>query len=410
MTPYTWMILGVAVVVGCLALIRIATRGRQDAGEAFRRRKGVPSVFGSEHDTSVERSEAAPTLLSSTNAAVGSIKPAATDAAQTVGTHVAAVSRSADKTTWSDRKLFSGFHGILNQDARQQVAIEPEDLPMRADQMVFGAITPGLAELLPETRARKEQQRQNLLAAGYHSRAAWINLNAVRFALVFLSIVVVLIWLNMAPPALEPWLMAMLIAAPLLCWAIPPLWVRSQAADRRIDIERGLPDVMDMLNMGVSQGLTVPSALRRVGAELAPTQPELGSELRMINQQAQVGSLSQALRNFAKRIDSPEVTSFTSLLIQSEATGTSVTRALSEYSDSMRNSLRERADSRANAASFKLLFPVALCLMPSVFLFLMGPAIVNVNDFFDNTADQLMQDRSNALDSLDVQPFSRTGA
>ncbi|MEZ6059495.1 MAG: type II secretion system F family protein [Planctomycetaceae bacterium] len=407
---YTWIIIAVAAIAGCMALFRIALRGKENSGEAFRRRKGVPSVFGTDSDSAADANVASAPLMNiaaeDRHATASPVQTPTAAAAQGSPT----VARVSGNSTWGDRKLFSGFRGILNDDGNGLASIEPEQLPMNEDQMVFGSLTPGLAELLPETKARRETQRQNLLAAGFQSRAAWINLNAIRFSLVFLSIVVVLIWLNMAPPALEPWLMAALIAAPLLAWAVPPLWVSAKAADRRIDIERGLPDVMDMLNMGVSQGLTVPSALRRVGHELSSSQPALASELKMVNQQTAVGSLSQALKNFAKRIDSPEVSSFTSLLIQSEATGTSVTRALSEYSDSMRNSLRERADSRANAASFKLLFPVALCLMPSVFLFLLGPAIVNVNDFLDNTANQLMNDRSDALDSLDVQPYSRNGS
>jgi tight adherence protein C len=93
-------------------------------------------------------------------------------------------------------------------------------------------------------------------------------------------------------------------------------------------------------------------------------------------------------------------------LTQSETTGTSIAQALKDYSDSMRNSLRERADARANAASFKLLFPTTLCLMPSVFLFLLGPAIVDMNDFFDNTAGTLTQGRDDAVQSLDRQPVA----
>jgi len=108
-------------------------------------------------------------------------------------------------------------------------------------------------------------------------------------------------------------------------------------------------------------------------------------------------------------MDSTEVNAFTSLLIQSEATGTSVSRALTDYSDSMRSTMRERADSRANAASFKLLFPTVLCLMPSVFMFLLGPAVVSLSDFADNTANELLDSRDNAINTLDqgqqvVQP------
>jgi Flp pilus assembly protein TadB len=301
--------------------------------------------------------------------------------------------------------LFSDFDGILGSDAGSALKRpRPEELPMSEDDMVFGSVTPALAEMLPESESRREVQRQNLAAAGLHSRAAWINLNAVRFVLAFLTLVIGGFWLLMAPPQLETYLLSFVVLGPLMMWALPPLLVSSKANERRIDIERGLPDVLDMLNMAVSQGLTVAASLRRISSEIASIHPALAMELCIVNQQARVGSLNYALLGFSQRIDSPEVTSFIALLIQSETTGTGISQALGDYSDSMRNSLRERADSRANAASFKLLFPTTLCLMPSVFLFLLGPAIVDMNDFFENTAGTVTQGRDDAVQSLDRQP------
>ncbi|MBL8818646.1 MAG: type II secretion system F family protein [Planctomyces sp.] len=321
----------------------------------------------------------------------------------------------ARPSTWSDRRLFSDFRGIVGDELTDLVKPDPEELPIRDDEYVFGPITPSLAQLLPETAARREIQRKSLLGAGYRSRASWLNLTATRFVLAFFSLISIGFWLIMAPPSLEPWLLAMVVVVPMLMWAIPPLVVSVKASDRKIDIERGLPDVLDMLNMGVSQGLSVEQCFRRISGELSEAHPALADELRLVTQQSDVGSLSQALRNLNYRIDSPEVSSFTSLLIQSESTGTSISRALGDYSDSIRSSLKERADSRANAASFKLLFPVALCLMPSVFLFLLGPAIVQLSDFLTNGAEALNSDRQNAMDSLQQQPrldlsrFSQNG-
>ncbi|MCA9082467.1 MAG: type II secretion system F family protein [Planctomycetaceae bacterium] len=305
------------------------------------------------------------------------------------------------------RPLFAEFDGILNRrSGGPDSRIRPESLPMPEDDMVFGSVTPALAEMLPESETRRELQRKNLLAAGYHSRAAWINLNAVRFVLAFLALVISGFWLLMAPPQLEMILLGTVVLLPLLLWAVPPLVVGHQAAERRIDIERGLPDVLDMLNMGVSQGLTVPKALSRITREIAPAHPALSQELSIVSQQASVGSLSTALRGFSSRIDSPEVNSFTSLLMQAEATGTSISQALRDYSDSMRSSLRERADTQANSAAFKLLFPTTLCLMPSVFLFLLGPAIVDMTNFFDNTAGTILENRAEAVQSLELQPVA----
>lgn len=307
-------------------------------------------------------------------------------------------------STWDDRRLFRDFRGLLTDDVSSIPMPAPEELPIKDDDYLFGSLTPSIAQLLPETASRREVQRKALLGAGYFSRAAWLNLTALRFVLAFSSMVIVGFWLIMAPPQLEPWLLGALILAPLFLWALPPLMVGFKASERKIDIERGLPDVLDMMNMGVSQGLTVSQSLKRISREIHGAHPALAEELRIVSQQADVGSLPQALKNFSQRIDSPEVNSFTSLLIQSEATGTSISRALTDYSDSMRATLKERADARANAASFKLLFPVSLFLMPSVFLFLLGPAIVQMSDFFNNQARQLQQNRQDAMRSLDQQP------
>jgi tight adherence protein C len=317
--------------------------------------------------------------------------------------HVADRIKNDTRLGESSHSIFSEFQGITDADCSLN-APDPEELPIDADDLVFGVATLPLAEMLPESAARKVKQRQHLSAAGYHSRGSWLSLNAIRFVLAFLGLALVGLGLIIGPPAAEPYLLATVIAAPLMGWAIPPLLVSSKATERRADIERGLPDALDMLNMGVSQGLTVQSSLKRIGPEISPAHPALAQELQIVNQQAHIGSLNQALSNFAKRLDSPEVSSFTSLLIQSETTGTSISRALSDYSDSMRSTIRERADSRANAASFKLLFPTVLCLMPSVFMFLLGPAVVSLSDFANNTANELIDSRENAVNSLDTTP------
>ena len=80
----------------------------------------------------------------------------------------------------------------------------------------------------------------------------------------------------------------------------------------------------------------------------------------------------------------PEVDSFVSLLNQSERMGTNVSDALTEYSNTMRESLRQRTDEKANKAAFRLMFPTVLFMMPAVFGFLMGPAILELQQFFDD--------------------------
>jgi tight adherence protein C len=138
-----------------------------------------------------------------------------------------------------------------------------------------------------------------------------------------------------------------------------------------------------MLNMCVSQGLTIPEALRRIVRDLRGAYPALAQELRIVSEQAAIGNMHHALDNFSRRMDIPEVHSFTSLLTQTEKMGTSISEALATYSDNMRESLRQRADEKGNRATFQLLFPTVLCLMPAVYLFLLGPAIIDLSNFFN---------------------------
>jgi tight adherence protein C len=93
---------------------------------------------------------------------------------------------------------------------------------------------------------------------------------------------------------------------------------------------------------------------------------------------------------FSRRVDVPEVHSFTSLLVQTERMGTSISEALTEYSDNMRETMRQRADEKSNAAAFKLLFPTVLCLMPAVYLFLLGPAIIELSNFFNRGGREIL--------------------
>ncbi|WP_299459515.1 type II secretion system F family protein [uncultured Gimesia sp.] len=294
-------------------------------------------------------------------------------------------SASSTSATWEKRQLFSdggfNFRGENAQVSLPQV--EAGDVPaMGTDDYVFGSATPALAEMMPESDARRAQTKTELQAAGYYQPHAQQNFSAIRYLSILGTLMFFGIVLLLAPERFEIPILIAMVLVPILVWAVPFLVITSQASDRRSEIEQGFPDMLDMLNMCVSQGMTVPHALKRVGSELGKVYPALAQELRIVIEQASIGTFSQSLSNFSKRIDVPEVHSFSALLIQTDQMGTDVTSALQEYSDNIRESLQQRADEKANKATFKLLFPTVLCLMPAIYIFLLGPAIVELSDFF----------------------------
>ncbi len=256
---------------------------------------------------------------------------------------------------------------------------------------VLGAVTPSLAELLPESDERKEAVATSLKNAGFYSAHAWHNLAAIRCLGIILPILFCGALMLVVPERLEGYVLGAMVALALLGWSLPTVWVRARAKSRLEEMGRGMPDMLDLLNMCVSQGMTVPTALARVSKELDPVYPALSKELKIVTDQARIGTLDQALRGFSNRVDLPEVHSFTSLLIQTERMGTSMSDALTEHSDNMRESYRQRADEKANAATFKLLFPTVLCLMPAVFMFLLGPATIELNDFFTGRGREILE-------------------
>ncbi|WP_459558218.1 type II secretion system F family protein [Lacunimicrobium album] len=293
---------------------------------------------------------------------------------------------------------FSVFDNDHNQDLPR---IEPGDLPVtNSSDMAYGGVTPMLASLLPESNERKRETKKELQHAGYYEPHAYQNLAASRYIGVMLPIVGSLLLLVFGPPEAEFIAIGAMLVLPLLGWSLPRLFLRGKAKSRLAEIEQGFPDMLDMLNMCVSQGLPILPSLKRVGHELEDIYPALAQELRITYEQAELGSTQQALENFRDRVDLPDVNSFTSLLTQTERMGTSISNALTQYSDNMRETLKQRADSKANTATFKLLFPTVLCLVPAVYLFLLGPAIVDLSEFFYGGGSQVLTDNTNAVSEV----------
>ncbi|MBC7817761.1 MAG: type II secretion system F family protein [Planctomycetaceae bacterium] len=293
-------------------------------------------------------------------------------------------------------------HGWLRNTAIPK--LEPHDVPsVDSSDYAFGPMTPTLAAFFPETDDARRAAVRELQQSGDYAPHARENLAATRFVFMFGALLFGGVCVVFAPPALELPLLIGMAVLTALGWALLALIVKSKAESRRTEVERAIPDLMDVLNMCVGQGLTVPDALLRVARDLKPVHPALAQEMSIVVDQAKVGTLHESLQNFAERFDLPQVQSFVSLMTQTERLGTSVSEALTEYADNMRENLRQRADERANQASFSLLFPTVLCLMPAVFLFLMGPALIELSKFNSAGGLSALSEGRNAARNLNRQ-------
>ena len=160
---------------------------------------------------------------------------------------------------------------------------------------------------------------------------------------------------------------------------LPGLLISSRVDKRQQAIAEAFPDALDMLVVCVEAGLGLDAAFTRVGAQIAPAHPILAGELGLVSLELRAGkSRADALRNFAKRIDLREVSSFVTLLLQSDALGTSIGQTLRVHAEEMRARRMLRAEEMAHKLPVKMTIPLVLCILPAMFAAVMLPGMLTI--------------------------------
>lgn len=170
-----------------------------------------------------------------------------------------------------------------------------------------------------------------------------------------------------------------LILFALIGFYIPVIWLRLKIKSRQEQILRGFPDGLDLLIVCTEAGMGLDLAIHRVGEEIKVRHPALSEELQLLNMELKAGKFRRdALKNLATRCGSDDIRSFTTLLVQTEKFGTNVAQAMRIQADSIRTKRMQAVEELAAKLPTKLLFPCILFIFPSLFLVLIGPALIQV--------------------------------
>ena len=164
---------------------------------------------------------------------------------------------------------------------------------------------------------------------------------------------------------------------------LPDFWLGNRITTRQRKIRIGLPEALDLMVICTEAGLGLDQTLYRVGEELKTSQPEIRDEFQLINLEQKAGrAREEALKNFADRVNIDSVRSLATTLIQADNFGTSISKTLRVYSDTLRTQRRQQAEEMAAKTTVKLVFPLVFFIFPSIFVVALGPAGITMIEGF----------------------------
>lgn len=156
----------------------------------------------------------------------------------------------------------------------------------------------------------------------------------------------------------------------------PDLWLKEKIRARRTSILKALPYTMDLLTLSVEAGLDFIAAISRLCQKSKSN--ALVLELENMLREIRLGTTrSDALRNLSQRLQIEEITSLTTLLIQTDQLGASIGQVLRAQSDQLRSRRFQAAETAGAKASQVILFPVVFFIFPAIFIVVLGPTVIN---------------------------------
>jgi tight adherence protein C len=168
------------------------------------------------------------------------------------------------------------------------------------------------------------------------------------------------------------YLVIALVAGAVLGFYLPVLWLKQKVDARRNDIQRGLPDAMDLLVIAVDAGLGFDAALARVTDKYKNA---LSDEFAKVLREVSLGRPRlEAMDEMGRSSGVEDLHNFIQAIIQSEQFGTGIGKILRIQADEMRRKRRQRAQEKAAQATLKMMLPMVGCIFPTLWIVLLGPA------------------------------------
>jgi tight adherence protein C len=242
----------------------------------------------------------------------------------------------------------------------------------------ISAVLQALGEQVQGRRADVSAIRLRMIQAGYTGRTAVPIYLGSRIALpIGLAAASVFILSVLGATSLAGVLATVWFAA--VGYVMPSFYIGSRITRRQKEMQKALPDALDLLVVCVEAGLGLNQALVRVSEEIERLSPVLSEQLALVNLEIRAGTArDEAFRNMGDRTGMEDIRSLMAMLIQTDRFGTSIATALRVHADTMRTKRRQRAEEAAAKTTIKLVFPLVLFIFPAMFVVILGAAIIQI--------------------------------
>lgn len=261
----------------------------------------------------------------------------------------------------------------LAQEARKSLASRPQDM------IQTGSAERRMADFFKlQKLSGGVTIRERLVAAGYRKPQHVMIFFTARLALAaLLPILATLLMLNFDKPLSGGIFILALLGCAAFGYALPGISVKNQGIKRGEHVRLVFPDCLDLMLVCVEGGLGIEAAIQTVSRDIAPSSRILAEEFGLLGAElAFLGDRSEALRNFATRLQEPTARSFVNALLQAEKYGTPLAQALRVMSAELRDRRFSEAEKKAAALPPKLTVPMIGFFMPTLFITILGPAII----------------------------------
>lgn len=222
--------------------------------------------------------------------------------------------------------------------------------------------------------------RERLIQAGYHGKNSLPHYFGIKILLTIgLPVVIFGICSFFFPKLATNSLLLFVVSGFLLGFIGPSFYLDSKVTERKRIIKNAFPDVIDQLIVCTEAGLGLDAGLQRVARDTLLSNEIMGYELGLVNAELRAGvSREQALKNLVNRTGVEEIRGLTSALAQSMRFGTSIGNTLRIFADDLRDKRMQNAEEEAAKLAVKMLFPLAFCFFPGIFVVILGPAVISI--------------------------------